>query len=219
MSPDKVCLFAVVTGLVVGCDEGGPLDTGPAPSPEPVYGSVQGRVTVDGLPLTGVSIALTREGTRIASRVTATSGEYEFLGLEPGLYSVVILQNLGVSCITQRSATVQGGKRTQVNFPCASPVTYTGPRGNVMGRVTRNGIGLPGVKVYLCHGRSWWAGCFPIQITNFQGLYAYDIGRGGPYFLFADCGPGPWSGALVGPMSAEVRWVAGRSQTFNFECP
>lgn len=216
-----ILLFVLVTGLGMGCGEGGPLDTGPAPVSEPVFGSVLGRVTVDGLPVPGVSVALTRGGARVASRVTATSGEYEFLGLEPGVYSVVILQIfLGVSCTTLRAATVQGGKRTEVNFACVSPLIDQVPRGSVMGRVTRNGSGLAGVGVYLCDTQSWWGGCFPVQFTNLRGFYAYDIPRlVGRYFLFADCGPAPWSGALVGPTSAQVHASAGRSQTVNFECP
>ena len=216
MFRDRVLLLVLVAGLGMGCGKGGPLDTEPAPGPETVYGSVLGRVTVDGLPVAGVSVALTRGGARIASLATAASGEYEFVGLEPGVYSVgIIWQILGASCATLKAATVLGGKRTEVNFACQVP------RGSVMGRVTRNGIGLAGVEVYLCDTRSWWGGCFlPVQFTNPQGFYAYDIGRGhGTYFLFADCGPVPWSGALVGPTSAQVQAVAGRHHTVNFECP
>lgn len=228
MSPDRVRLFALVAGLGMGCGGDGPLDTGPAPVPEPVFGSVLGRVTVDGRPIGGVSVALSLGGERVASRITATSGEYEFLSLEPGIYSVVISQIVGVSCTTLRAATVQGGKRTEVNFACASPLSNPVPHpvpspvppGSVMGRVTRNGIGLAGVAVYLCYGQSWWDGCFlPVQYTNSQGRYAYDIPDRLLGTLFADCGPAPWSGALVGPTSARVSVGPGMHQTVNFDCP
>jgi hypothetical protein len=174
-------------------------------------------VTVNGFPRAGVSVALTRGGALVASLVSANTGGFEFVGIEPGFYSVVISNIVGVSCDTLRAATVQGGKRTDVNFACVSP-----PRGSVMGRVTRNGIGLARVEVYLCDSRSWWGGCFPVQFTNPQGFYAYDILHLvgiRTYFLFANCEPATWSGALVGPTSAQVVARAGMQQTVNFECP
>jgi hypothetical protein len=122
----------------------GPLDI----DPEPATGGIHGVVTGDGVPRSGVTITLTREGWGVDTSVTDGNGEYGFLDLAPGMYIVVVSDFGGMRCMNVRTATVVAGEEAEVRFTCATPPA----KGSVAGRVMVNGVGAGSVVVSLREG-------------------------------------------------------------------
>lgn len=143
--PTACLVLVVLASMGLACGGGGPLDsdTGPA------TGGIHGAVTGDGAPRSGVTVRLTtREGSGVATSVTDGNGEYEFLDLAPGAYTVLISDFVGMRCVNVRTATVVAGEGTEVVFTCATPPH----EGTVAGLVTVNGVGARSVVVSLREG-------------------------------------------------------------------
>lgn len=134
-------LVLVLASTWLECGGGGPLDS----DAEPATGDIQGVVTGDGAPRSGVEVTLTNSGSGVATTFTAASGEYGFFDLAPGTYAVVISDFAGMRCVNVLAATVVEGGRVEVDFPCTTPL----PTGTVAGRVTENGFGVAGIVVAL----------------------------------------------------------------------
>lgn len=109
----------------------------------PVLGSIEGRVSIEGTGIDGVTVTLTNG----ASTTTAGSGTYRFLNVEGGVYTVVISGHPtdAVFEFTSAPALVLAEGHT-------STVNFTGTyirTSSIRGRVTAEGRGLEGVTVRL----------------------------------------------------------------------
>lgn len=115
-------------------------ETGAGLFSDEATGGVSGLVTVDGVPLAAVRIALGHP----ANRDVTTDGEGRFLfeALEPGSYPVELADlPAGVACPEVAvSVVVVAGEVSRVDFGCAAI-------GGVRGMVILNGDGYEGVQV------------------------------------------------------------------------
>jgi hypothetical protein len=191
-------LTVAVASTLAGCDSGGPLDGGLDPS----TGDVLGRVTVDGSPRSGVTVSLRRSGTVIDTAVTDGNGEYEFLELDPGPYSVSISQISGVQCPGSQQASVVANQGAEVNFACTTT-------GTVTGQVTVNGTPVSGIVVTLREGS------MEIAQTTTEAAGTY---------LFPSATPGGKIVEITSPTGAtcdnqvNITVLAGGIATANFPC-
>jgi predicted small secreted protein len=101
--------------------------------------SISGKVTGDGSGLSGVTVNLT--GAASKSTTTDGNGNYSFLGLYNGVYTVAP-SKAGYSFAPQsRTFNISGGNVTGQDF---AAIAYS-----ISGSVTSGGFGLPGVAVNL----------------------------------------------------------------------
>lgn len=174
---------------------------------DPSTGDIFGRVTVDGTPRSGVTVTVRRNGTVIDTEVTDGNGEYEFLELDPGTYTVSIAEITGVICPGEQTATVFEDDDTQVNFACTTPQPQTG---TVTGTVTVNGTGESGVAVTLREGTTVIA----TTTTGTGGTYSFtNVATGAKNVSIT-----PPDGATCENTQQDVTVPAGGSVPANFAC-
>jgi len=202
-----LCL-AVTVSFGGNCDPKGPdyfdlIDGGL----DPTTGDIFGRVTVDGSPRSGVMVTVRQGTTVVDTEVTDGNGNYEFLELDPGTYSVSIAEITGADCPGEQAATVFADDDTQVNFACTTAQPQTG---TVTGTVTVNGSGESGVAVSLREGTT--------VIATTQ------TGTGGTY-SFTNVATGTKNVSITAPEGAtcedtdeDVTVPAGGTATANFAC-
>jgi len=139
--------LAVITCMGMECNDGGPLVS--ATDPDPVTGGIQGIVTADGAPRSGVTVTLSRGESELATIVTSGSGEYRFPDLGPGVYTIAISEVGGTHCNGPTSAMVEAGKTMQIDFACSIDLP-----GDIHGIVTADGAPRSAVTVTLSRGGS-----------------------------------------------------------------
>lgn len=172
----------------------------PAPLETVEVGTVEGRVTVNGVAAAERVMVAMRDGTRhIGTKTTAHDGTYRFTNVPTGDKTVWI--STEESCPgtqtendrRQLEVAVSAGEVAVADFACTGQV--------VTGRVTVDGIAEPGLKVFVCYGLPVWDyGCVPTpQVTDSEGRYTYtSLGalRGtfppGGYWIFVES---PWETA------------------------
>lgn len=111
----------------------------------PGLGDLFGRVSIDGVGMSGVATTLRQFGEVVGTATTNADGDYEFLNLDPGLYSVSIASIPGATCPGEQTATVVADDETEVDFAC----TTTPTTGTVTGTVTAGGSPISGATVAL----------------------------------------------------------------------
>src|SRR5687768_8084274 len=145
-----ILAFAAAAALSIQCDAKlseffGLIDDGLVPG----QGDIFGRVTVDGSGRSGVTVTVRQGGFVVDTSTTDSNGDYEFLNLDPGTYTVSISSISGANCPGEQTATVVADDEAEVNFPCTTPPPATG---TVTGQVTVGGSGRSGVTVELRQG-------------------------------------------------------------------
>jgi hypothetical protein len=202
-----LCL-AVTVSLGGNCDPKGPdyfdlIDGGLDPS----TGDIFGRVTVDGAPRSGVTVTLRQSTTVIDTEVTDGNGDYEFLELDPGTYSVSIAEITGADCPGEQTAVVVADEETARNFACTTSQPQTG---TVTGTVTVNGSGESGVEVTLRDGTT----VIGTTQTGTGGTYSFtNVATGAKNVSIT-----PPEGATCTTAQQDVTVPAGGTATANFAC-
>ena len=165
MDPDmkKLKLLAAIAVLGIpfaACEEA---------TPPPPVGSIVGTVSIEGTGIDGVSVNLSNGN----STTTAGGGSYRFDNVEGGAYTVTIsgFPSDATFDATSAAATIaSAGQSVTVNFTGAYIRTAS-----VMGTVTVENMGLPGVTVMLTGVSSASA------VTDDNGQYAFTGLRMGSY--------------------------------------
>lgn len=160
-------------------------------TPPPV-GTVEGRVSVNGVGAAGVSVAIRDATTHRAIR-TANDGTYRFTNVPIGAKTVWI--NTEEPCPGTHQENTRREVGVTVSEEGVAVADFACMGQAVTGRVTVNGIGGPGLRVFVCYD-VWDYGCVqPLQATDSDGRYAYTslhpIGYfpARDYFLFVDTPP------------------------------
>lgn len=140
-----VILLAAASVVAGECDPKGPDFFDPLDGEFlPGLGDIFGRVTVDGTGRSGVTVTARREDEVVGTVTTGANGQYEFINLEPGTYSVSISTIPNAECPGPRTAVVPADDEVEVNFSCTSVPTT----GTVTGTVTNQfGEGVGGAQV------------------------------------------------------------------------
>ena len=163
MNPDmnRLKLLGAVALLgVLACEEA---------TPPPPVGSIVGTVAIEGTGIDGVSVNLSNGN----STTTAGGGNYRFDNVEGGAYTVTIsgFPSDATFDATSAAATISSaGQSVTVNFTGAYIRTAS-----VMGTVTVENMGLPGVTVMLTGVSDATA------VTDDSGQYAFTGLRMGSY--------------------------------------
>ena len=165
---------------------------------DPTTGDIFGQVTVDGIPRSGVTVTVSRNGTVVDTAVTDTNGEYEFLELDPGTYTVSIGTISGATCPGEQTAQVVADVEREVDFACTSTPTT----GTVTGTVNLDGSPVEGVTVAL-DGRT--------ATTDANGMFSFTMVDPGSYAVTASI-----SGAECPPQTTTVS--ANMTSTITIEC-
>ena len=165
MNPDMKRLKILAAIAVLGI----PLAACEEATPPPPVGSIVGTVSIEGTGIDGVSVNLSN-GT---STTTAAGGSYRFDNVEGGAYTVTISGFPSDATFDATSAAVtiaSAGQSVTVNFSGAYIRTAS-----VMGSVTVENMGLPGVTVTLTGVSGATA------TTDDSGQYAFTGLRMGSY--------------------------------------
>ncbi len=139
MNPDMSRLKLLAAIAVLGI----PLAACEEATPPPPVGSIVGTVSIEGTGIDGVSVNLSNGNTT----TTAGGGSYRFDNVEGGAYTVTIsgFPSDATFDATSAAATISSpGQSVTVNFSGAYIRTAS-----VMGTVTVENMGLPGVTVTL----------------------------------------------------------------------
>ena len=186
-------------------------------SPAPV-GTVEGRVTVNGVAARGVLVSISDASRRIAWRTSANDGTYRFNNVPIGAKSVWISTEEPCAGTQQEDdrreveVTVSEEHVAVADFACTGQM--------ITGMVSLDGIPQSGAKVLVCYGPSVWDdGCVgPFQTTDSEGRYAYTSLTGnvppGNYLAFVEIGP---SGATC-PELLQVPVASSAVVTVDFDC-
>ena len=129
--------------------------------------SISGTVTVNGVPLSGVSMALTGPVSKTVN--TDSGGNYSFTTLGNGNYTITPSKSAYVFSPSNRSVTVSGANVTSQNFTAA---TYS-----ISGTVTVNGVPLSGVSMALTGPAS------KTVTTDSNGNYSFTTLGNGNYTI------------------------------------
>ena len=162
-SMNRLKLLAAVALLGI------PLAACEEATPPPPVGSIVGTVSIEGTGIDGVSVNLSNGN----STTTAGGGSYRFDNVEGGAYTVTIsgFPSDATFDATSAAATISSaGQSVTVNFSGAYIRTAS-----VMGTVTVENVGLPGVTVTL----SGVSGA--MATTDNSGQYAFTGLRMGSY--------------------------------------
>ena len=175
--------------------------------------SIQGRVSIEGEGLEGVTVSLTGgpDGVR-QTTITDASGRYSFVRLHAGDYGV------GISGypddyefeVTSQNVSLGPGETAIVPFEGVSLVTS-----GVSGRVSSEGMGLSGVLVALSRrtadvtANTVASGLY--TFTDAGGLYAFDGLDAGGYTIIVH--------ACFAETSKNVTLRRGMTSSVNFEGP
>jgi len=153
----------IMFGLLSGCGgDGGNGDGAITNSYD-----ISGQVTANGAGLSGVTVS-TAGGTA----TTDSSGNYIISGLANGTYTVSASKT-GYTMSADQSVTISNANVTGKNFTAtAIPSTYS-----ISGRVTMNGVALPGVAMALTGSGSTNTNTDSSGNYNFPGL------QNGTYFV------------------------------------
>ena len=202
-----LCLAVVVT-FGGNCDPKGPdffdlIDGGLDPS----TGDIFGQVTVDGEPRSGVTVTVRQGTTTIGTAVTDGNGEYEFLELDPGTYTVSISEITGADCPGEQTAVVFPDDETERDFACTTPQPQTG---TVTGTVTVNDQGASGVTVTLRDGTT----TIGTTTTGTDGSFQFTNVPTGPKTVVIT----PPEGATCATTEQSVDVPEGDTVAANFAC-
>lgn len=169
----------------------------------PGTGDILGRVTVDGVARSEVVVILRQDETTVDTFVTDENGQYVFLNLEPGDYTLSTTIQ-GADC-GEVTASVVADQESEVDLPCTTPTT-----GTVSGQVTVNGIGEAGVTVILRLGITTLA----TTTTEADGNYQFSSVAPGPRTVEIQ----PPSGVTCPMTQRSVTVTAGETVTADFVC-
>jgi hypothetical protein len=107
---------------------------------------MNGIVRLGGTPIGGATVSLTGPGSpRMA--VSGTNGEFAFIGLLPGLYSVTATLT-GATC-NPSTAEMEAGETVTTTIGCTSPQPREGGTSSISGTVTAGSVPLDGIQVAL----------------------------------------------------------------------
>ena len=165
MNPDMKRLKLLAAVALLGI----PLAACEEATPPPPVGSIVGTVSIEGTGIDGVSVNLSNGN----STTTAGGGSYRFDNVEGGAYTVTIsgFPSDATFDATSAAATISSaGQSVTVNFSGAYIRTAS-----VMGSVTVENMGLPGVTVTLTGVSGATA------TTDDSGQYAFTGLRMGSY--------------------------------------
>lgn len=159
----------------------------------PGLGDIFGRVTVDGEGRSGVTVTARRGNDVVGTVTTGGDGQYEFINLEPGTYTVSISTIPNAQCPGPQTAVVPPNDEVRVDFPCTSVPTTGTVTGTV---VDQDGNGIGGAQVVL-DGRT--------TTTGSDGSFAFEDVDPGSYSVQAtadnfDC-PGTSTSVTAGQTS------------------
>ena len=150
---------ALVAVMLAACGEG---------NVQPVVGSVSGKVTLEGNPLTGVTVALSGEG----SKTTGSDGAYRFDDVLGGDYTVTIT---GVPADTEFQASMSVTVSQSQQNPMADFAGVYIRTATVSGLVLVEGTPLSGISVALTGVES------QSTRTDGDGGFSFVNLRGGDY--------------------------------------
>jgi hypothetical protein len=168
-------------------------------------GSIGGRLTLDGDPVSGTTVTVRQGGSVIDTETTDEDGLYRIPGLNPGTY-MASATIPGANCLEQ-TAVVEEGEETEVNIPCTTPEPQTG---TVTGTVTVNGVGESGVAVTLREGST----VIGTTTTGTGGTYSFpNVATGTKTVAIT-----PPDGATCETTQQDVTVPAEETATANFAC-
>ena len=159
----KVLVAAALLGLpLAACEEG--------TQPPPV-GDIEGQVVIEGEGIDGISVSLSSG----ASTTTSSGGHYQFSDVEGGTYTVTISGYPADASFDATSAEVtiaSSGQTVTRNFSGSYIRTAS-----LMGMVTVEGQGLPGIKVAISGRQD------AETATDANGQYTFTGLRAGNYTI------------------------------------
>ena len=155
-----VLRMGLLAVILVACDVGEPE----------LPGLIEGRVSGEGVGLSGVTVELTGAVNRLSE--TDNAGIFRFSDVPPGAY-VVSIRNFPLDAVfpaVARTATVVSSGTQQVDFLGSFVRT-----GVISGVVRSPGRGIGGVKVTLTGPDTG------VQVTRSDGTFRFTALRSGPY--------------------------------------
>ncbi len=177
----KLLATTALTALTLAaCDEGTPPLVEPPPPPVPV-GTISGSVTIDGMAVSGVAVALSAGATT----TTGSGGNFAFSGVEAGNYAVVIsgfpedaafAQAMHLVTITTAAENVQvsfAGHYIRSSAVIGNVVAVDAPTNGSDGQAET----LSGVEVTLSGAHAMGE----IATTTTSGGFVFDRLRAGSY--------------------------------------
>jgi inhibitor of cysteine peptidase len=158
--------------------------------------SISGKVTSNGSGLSGVTMTLSGDASKITQ--TNSAGTYVFTGLQNGSYTVTPTKNGYQFSPSSQSVTIAGLNVDNINF--TSTYGYT-----ISGKVTLGGIGLSGVTIVLSDGVS------KTTTTSTDGVYTFTEIENGTYVVTPSK-----EGYGFSPASRTVTVTGANEENINF---
>jgi plastocyanin len=159
------CLASIALVFMLACGGGDDDGNGTGIDTGDAHGTVLDNLNIA---VVGASITITK-GTSVRTAMTNSAGEYSFVGLEPGTWSLQASTPNGYTLATgeagTRSFAVSAGQNTTISairFDKLQSVST----GTVTGRVLNNATGVAGASISL-------SGVSAPQTTNSNGNYAF----------------------------------------------
>jgi hypothetical protein len=153
--------LALLAGIVA-CD-------GVYLEPDFVLGTIQGTVTVAGVPRAGVAIMASRPGdTEERGGFSDASGHYSFM-LASDSWTVTIAPIAGAECPVASHVSIISDQTVTKDFEC-TPLP-----GTLMGVVALDDVPVPGVTVLITDQQS---GDVTSAVTDGEGAYTMSLGPG-----------------------------------------